>query len=168
MKVVKVSYESIGIIHTPFKEKKNTPIQGCFAPDSKGKVEVFPKCADGLKDIEGFSHLFLIYHFHLAKNYSLLTKPFLDSDCKGIFSIRYFNRPNSIGISLVRLYEVNGNILKIGEVDIVNGTPLLDIKPYVPDFDNRDNARKGWYEHASNRSEYKKNKGIPLQLDNIK
>ena len=149
-----ITYEEIGIIHTPFTEKVNTPIQGIFAPDSKGEVEVFPKYAAGLKDIGGFSHLILIYHFHLAEDCSLITKPFLDKGKRGIFSIRHFNRPNPIGLSVVRLDKVKGNILEVGEVDILDGTPLLDIKPYVADFDIRQNVRQGWYEHASNRRKY--------------
>jgi tRNA-Thr(GGU) m(6)t(6)A37 methyltransferase TsaA len=163
-----ITYEPIGVIHTPFKEQASTPIQGVFAPDSKGEVEVFPQYIDGLKDINGFSHLILIYHFHLSKGYSLLTKPFLNKSNKGIFAIRHFKRPNHIGLSVVRLYSVKGSILEIGEVDIVDGTPLLDIKPYVPDFDNRLNVRNGWYEHASNRIEYEQNKGIPQRIEDFK
>ena len=165
--MVPVTYEPIGIIHTPFRDKASTPIQGVFNPDSTGEVEVFPQYVDGLKDITGFSHLILIYHFHLSEGYSLITRPFLDNEGKGIFSIRHFNRPNPIGISVVRLDQVKSNILTIGEVDILDGTPLLDIKPYMPDFDNRHDVRKGWYEHARNRSEYKKNKGIPQRPEDV-
>ena len=164
--MIQVSYKSIGMIHTPYKEQGITPIQGIYAPDSRGEVEIFPQYVDGLKDIAGFSHLILIYHFHLSNGYSLLRKPFLDNEKKGIFAIRYFKRPNNIGLSVVRLYKVSGSILNVGEVDIVDGTPLLDIKPYVPDFDARDNVRNGWYEHASNRADYKRNKGIP-QDENV-
>jgi len=156
-----VLYEPIGIIHTPFKEKEATPIQGIYNPESKGEVEVFPQYGEGLKDITGFSHLILIYHFHLAEGCSFVISPFLDNEGKGIFSIRHFNRPNPIGLSVVRLDQVHGNILTIGEVDIIDGTPLLDIKPYMPDFDSRHNVKKGWYEHAGNRTEYERNKGIP-------
>jgi tRNA-Thr(GGU) m(6)t(6)A37 methyltransferase TsaA len=163
-----ITYEPIGVIHTPFKEQTGTPIQGIFAPDSRGEVEVFPKYIGGLKDIAGFSHLILIYHFHLAEGYSLSAKPFLDKVSKGIFAIRHFKRPNHIGLSVVRLYAVRGNILEIGEVDIVDGTPLLDIKPYVPDFDNRLNVRNGWYGHVSNRSEYEQNKGISQRIEDTK
>ena len=158
--MVQITYESIGVIHTPFKKQADTPIQGVFAPESKGRVEVFPQYVDGLKDIAGFSHLILIYHFHLAEGYSLTTRPFLDNESKGIFSIRHFNRPNHVGLSVVRLDKVKGSILEISEIDIVDGTPLLDIKPYMPDFDVRHNVRKGWYEDASNISEYKQRKGV--------
>jgi tRNA-Thr(GGU) m(6)t(6)A37 methyltransferase TsaA len=166
--VVRISYESIGVIHTPFKEQANTPIQGVFAPESKGEVEVFPQYIGGLKDITGFSHLILIYHFHLSEGYSLKTKPFLDNGSRGIFAIRHFKRPNNIGLSVVRLYAVKGNMLEIGEVDIVDGTPLLDIKPYVPDFDHRLNVRTGWYNQASNISQYERNKGVPQRLEDFK
>ena len=149
--MVTVTYKPIGIIHTPFQKKTSTPIQGVFDPDITGEVEVFPQYTDGLKDIAGFSHLILIYHFHLAEGYSLITKPFLDSESKGIFSIRHFNRPNPIGMSIVRLDNVKGNVLKIGEVDIMDGTPLLDIKPYMPDFDVRHHVRAGWYEDANDK-----------------
>ncbi|MBN1376668.1 MAG: tRNA (N6-threonylcarbamoyladenosine(37)-N6)-methyltransferase TrmO [Dehalococcoidia bacterium] len=165
--MAKIKYEPIGIIYTPFKKQVNTPIQGVFAPDSKGEVEVFPQYVDGLKDISGFSHIILIYHFHLAEGYSLLAQPFLDKESKGIFAVRHFKRPNNIGLSVVRLYAVKGNLLEIGEVDIVDGTPLLDIKPYVPDFDNRLNVRTGWYKHASNRSEYEQSKGVPQSFEDF-
>jgi tRNA-Thr(GGU) m(6)t(6)A37 methyltransferase TsaA len=158
--VVSLTYEPIGIIRTPFIEKAKTPIQGIFAPDSEGRIEIFPQYADGLKDIAGFSHLILIYHFHLAEGHSLITKPFLDNEGKGIFSIRHFNRPNPIDISVVRLDNVKGNTLTIGEVDIIDGTPLLDIKPYVPDFDARHNVRKGWYKNATNIRVYEQGKGV--------
>jgi tRNA-Thr(GGU) m(6)t(6)A37 methyltransferase TsaA len=166
--VSQITYEPIGVIHSPFKKQADTPIHGVYAPESRGEVEVFPQYADGLNNIAGFSHLILIYHFHLAKGYSLLTEPFLDNGSKGIFSIRHFKRPNSIGLSVVRLYSVRRNILEIGEVDVVDGTPLLDIKPYMPDFDHRLNVRTGWYEQASNRSQYEKNKGVPQRLGDFK
>ena len=140
----KITYRPVGIIHTKFSEKKNTPIQGIFTKDAKGKVEVFPEYAAGLKDIDGFSHLILIYHYHLAKGYSLITMPFLEDELHGIFSIRHFKRPNPIGFSVVKLDQVKGNILEISEVDIIDRTPLLDIKPFVPFFDNRPGAKSGW------------------------
>ena len=162
-----ITYKPIGLIHTSFNEQASTPIQGVFAPESRGEIEVYPQYVDGLKDIAGFSHLILIYHFHLAKDYSLLTEPFLDKASRGIFAIRYFKRPNNIGLSVVRLEKARGSVLEISEVDIVDGTPLLDIKPYVPDFDNRDDVSKGWYEHASNRSEYEQNRGLPQRTEDF-
>jgi tRNA-Thr(GGU) m(6)t(6)A37 methyltransferase TsaA len=149
-----IVYRPIGIIHTPYLEKEQTPIQGCFARESRGYVDVYPEYADGLKDIEGFSHLILIYHFHQAGACQLIAKPFLDKDKKGIFAIRYFTRPNPIGLSVVRLCKVNGSVLEIGEVDMLDGTPLLDIKPYVPQFDVKESVKDGWYQKASERSRY--------------
>jgi len=165
--VIQITYEPIGIIRTPFKEQANTPIQGVFAPDSKGEIEVFSNYADGLKDITGFSHLILLYHFHLSNDYTLQTKPFLDNESKGIFAIRHFKRPNHIGLSVVRLHAVRNNILEIGEVDMVDGTPLLDIKPYVPHFDNRNNVKDGWYQQASNKNIYERNKGVPQRREDF-
>lgn len=165
----RVIYKPIGIIHSPFKEKASTPIQGIYDPGSIGEVEVFPQYSEGLRDIAGFSHLFLIYHFHLAEDFSLITRPFLDNEGKGIFSIRHFNRPNPIGLSVVRLEKVEGNILTIGEVDILDGTPLLDIKPYMALFDARSgqDVRKGWYEQAANRGEYELNKGRKKRVEDF-
>ena len=150
-----ITYKPIGIIHTPYTEKEGTPIQGCFAPDSKGSIELYPEYVEGLKDIEGFSHLMLIYHFHEAGDCQLIAKPFLDKEKRGIFAIRYFTRPNPIGLSIVKLYKVTGNILDIGEVDMLDGTPLLDIKPYVPQFDIKEGVKDGWYQRASERAKYK-------------
>lgn len=116
---------------------------------------MFPEFVEGLQYISGFSHLILIYYFHQAEGYTLLTKPFVDKDNKGIFAIRHYNRPNPIGLSVIRLYRVRDNILDIGGVDMLDGTQLLDIKPYVPQFDVKDNTRNGWYQLASERAKYK-------------
>jgi tRNA-Thr(GGU) m(6)t(6)A37 methyltransferase TsaA len=158
-----IHYQPIGIIHTSFKEQSKTPIQGVFSPDSTGEVEVYQQHSEGLKDISGFSYVILIYHFHLSRGYTLLKKPFLDNTEKGIFSIRHYDRPNPIGISIVRLNEVRDNRLSISEVDIVDGTPLLDIKPYIPDFDIKNPEQKGWYTDAPNLEDYRNRKGIQPQ-----
>ena len=149
-----IIYRPIGIIHTPYAAKEDTPIQGCFSPGNCGEIELYPEYAEGLENIEGFSHLILLYHFHKAEGFQLKTKPFLDKEKKGIFSIRYFARPNPIGLSVVKLLQVNGNHLEIGEVDMLDGTPLLDIKPYVPQFDIKEHVKDGWYPTASERSKY--------------
>lgn len=141
-----ISYKPIGIIQSPFKEPRGTPIQPAAAQDIAGVIEIYPEYVAGLKDIEGFSHLILIYHFHLAKEASLLVKPFLDNELHGIFATRSPGRPNLIGFSVVRLSRVEGNKLHILEVDIVDGTPLLDIKPYVAVFDSKEAVRNGWFE----------------------
>ena len=141
-----IKYIQIGIIHSPFKEPKGTPIQPRAAQGIDGTVEVFQEYTEGLKDIDGFSHVILVYHFHLSKESSLKVKPFMDDQTHGVFSTRAPNRPNPIGISVVQLVKIEGNILQVKDLDIVDGTPLLDIKPYVPEFDIRDAKKKGWLE----------------------
>ena len=139
-----IHYTPIGIIHSPFKEVKGTPIQPAGAEGIEGSIEVFPHYVQGLKDLEGFSHIILLYHFHLAGEPRLTVTPFMDSIPRGVFATRSPQRPNTIGISVVRLIKIEKNILHIKDIDIVEGTPLLDIKPYVPDFDGRDVERIGW------------------------
>jgi tRNA-Thr(GGU) m(6)t(6)A37 methyltransferase TsaA len=141
-----IRYKPIGVICSPFKEPKGTPIQPSAASDVEGIVEVFPKYADGLKDLDGFSHVILLYHFHLSKETSLEVKPYMDEQRHGVFATRAPSRPNSIGISVVRLVKIERNVLHVQNVDIVDRTPLLDIKPYVPDFDVKDVQRTGWLE----------------------
>jgi len=141
-----IKYKSIGVVHSPFKEPKGTPIQPTAAKGIDGTVEVFPEYAEGLKDLEGFSHIILIYHFHLSKRASLKVKPYMDNETHGVFAMRGPSRPNTIGISVVRLVKIEENILHIQDVDIVDGTPLLDIKPYVPEFDIREVEKTGWLE----------------------
>ena len=130
-----VQFKPIGIIHSPFKEPKGMPIQPVGAKDVSGTVELYPEYKEGLKDLEGFSHIILIYYFHLSEGYSLKIKPFLDDNIRGLFSTRAPKRPNPIGVSVVRLEKIEGTTLYISNIDIVDGTPLLDIKPYVPEFD---------------------------------
>jgi len=141
-----IRYKPIGIIHSPFKEPKGTPIQPTSAQGVKGTVEIFPEYVEGLKDLEGFSHIILIYHFHLAKRGALKVMPYMDNELRGVFATRAPSRPNPIGISVVHLIKIKGNILHIEDVDIIDGTPLLDIKPYVPEFDIRKVERIGWLE----------------------
>jgi len=140
----KIIYRPIGIIYTPFKSPKGTPIQPESAKGVKGKVIVNEEYEKGLKDLEEFSHIILIYHFHLIEKHSLLVKPYMDNNLHGVFATRAPKRPNPIGISVVRLLRIEGNTLYIEDVDIVDNTPLLDIKPYVPEFDIR-KVRKIWW-----------------------
>jgi tRNA-Thr(GGU) m(6)t(6)A37 methyltransferase TsaA len=154
-----IRYKPIGIIHSPFKEPKGTPIQPAYSKGTKGTVEVFPEYAEGLQDIKGFSHIILLYHFHLSKTVSLLCKPFMDDTLHGIFSIRGPSRPNPIGISTVRLIRIKNNILQVQDLDIVDGTPLLDIKPYVPEFTKAELIRIGWLEKKINKFPAIKNDG---------
>ncbi len=139
-----IKYKPIGVIHSPFRQAKGTPIQPRSAEGVKGTVEMFPEYIDGLKDLDEFSHIILVYHFHLSRQPSLVVKPFMDDETHGVFATRAPSRPNPIGISTVRLLKIEGNILHIQDVDIIDGTPLLDIKPYVPEFDDRKPAEIGW------------------------
>ena len=134
----------IGIIHSPFREPKEVPIQSSAARDIEGRIEVYQEYITGLEDLDGFSHIILIYYFHLSKDYSLKVKPFMDNTLRGVFATRAPSRPNPLGLSIVRLMKINENILYIKDVDIVDNTPLLDIKPFVPEFDSRNNIRIGW------------------------
>jgi len=139
-----ISCRTIGIIHSPFKTPEGTPIQPTGATDVEGSVEIFSEYAEGLDDLAGFSHIYLIYHFHLSKKFSLKVTPFLDNRQRGLFATRAPSRPNPIGLSVVRLVGVTDGILKVRDIDVVDGTPLLDIKPYVPEFDVRNAERIGW------------------------
>ena len=151
-----VKYEPIGIIHSPFEDPKGMPIQPAGAQGISGTVELQAEYEDGLKDLEGFSHIILIYHFHLSRGYSLQVKPFLDDTPRGVFAVRAPRRPNSIGISVVRLEKIEGTTLYISNVDIVDSTPLLDIKPYVPDFDGVKDVRIGWLVNRSDQAVHKR------------
>ena len=154
-----IKYRPIGVIHSPFKEPPGTPIQPAAALGVEGSVRIFPEYAEGLKDIEGFSHILLLYHFHLIKGFSLKTKSFIDNRLHGVFATRAPARPNPIGISVVRLARVEGELLHILDVDIVDGSPLLDIKPYVSEFDVRDVEKIGWLEKALSRLQKAKDDG---------
>ncbi|MFH1287442.1 MAG: tRNA (N6-threonylcarbamoyladenosine(37)-N6)-methyltransferase TrmO [bacterium] len=134
----------IGVIHTPFTCKQNTPIQP-FKSKAIGTVVVFKKYEEGLSDIEGFSHVLLMYRFHKSRGYKLKTRPFLDKCERGIFSSHYPRRPNQIGISIVKLVRRDKNILTVKHVDMLDGTPLLDIKSYNPHFEPKQEIRVGWY-----------------------
>ncbi|MFH1319415.1 MAG: tRNA (N6-threonylcarbamoyladenosine(37)-N6)-methyltransferase TrmO [Bacteroidota bacterium] len=153
-----IKYNPIGIINTPFTKLEGMPIQPAGAKGVKGTVELKPEYIKGLKDIEGFSYIILIYHFHLSKDFSLEVIPFLDDKPHGLFTTRAPNRPNPIGISTVRLVKVAKNKLYIEDVDIINGTPLLDIKPFIPGFDSRSYGRTGWLTEEKNFSEIRSDK----------
>jgi tRNA-Thr(GGU) m(6)t(6)A37 methyltransferase TsaA len=142
-----ISFNPIGVIHSDHTEHDNTPIQGIFNP-SIGYIEVFEEFKDGLVDIEAFSHLYVLYYFDRATGKNLVQKPFLDGEKdRGIFAIRHFNRPNPIGLSIMELIQVDGNILQVSGVDVLNGTPVLDIKPYVRQFDHRQEVKSGWVDN---------------------
>jgi tRNA-Thr(GGU) m(6)t(6)A37 methyltransferase TsaA len=143
-----ISYRPIGTIYTPFKGIEQVPIQPTGAAGIRGTVEVLPEFVAGLKDLDGFSHIILLYHFHRVSQVKLTVVPFLDVEPRGVFATRAPSRPNPIGLSIVRLLGIEANVLQVENVDIVNGTPLLDIKPYVPAFDHNQVERTGWLEMA--------------------
>lgn len=140
------SYRTIGIIHTPFQQKENVPIQSKRS-NFTGRVEVFPQFSEGLEGIEDFSHIYLLYRFHRSEpSNSLKVKPFLDDQQHGVFTTRYPYRPNPLGISVVQIIERQGNMLSFIGADMLDETPLLDIKPYIPDFDYFQVEKIGWYQ----------------------
>jgi len=143
----------IGVIHTPFNSPEGVPIQGTFAEGATGTVEVYPEFSEGLADLDGVSHIMLLYHFHKINGFSLKCRPFLDNHERGVFATRAPRRPNPLGFSIVDLLGIESNIITIGRVDMIDGTPLLDIKPYVADFDVRAQVKCGWYEKAENRTQ---------------
>ena len=154
-----LTYRPIGVIRTPHKEPKGTPIQPTGAQGIEGTIELNPEYRPGLKDLEGFSHVILLYHFHRAEGYSLQVKPYMDKDTHGVFATRIPGRPNPIGLSVVRLLDIEGGTLRIQDVDILDGTPLLDIKPYVPAFDHRETDRIGWLTGRSGDVQHAKSDG---------
>ena len=139
-----IGTKPIGVISTPFKEAPGTPIQPSAAKGAQGRVEILPEYAEALRDLEGFERIWLIYWFHKCGDYRPTVVPFRDKVEHGLFSTRAPARPNKIGMSAVRLLKIEGNVLLIEDVDILDGTPLLDIKPYVPEFDSYDCKRIGW------------------------
>ena len=143
----------IGIIETPFNDLEGMPIQPSGAKGVRGKIIVNPEYTEGLADIEGFSHLILLYHFHLSKGFNLTVTPFLDKTPRGLFSTRAPRRPNPVGLSIVRITGRQENIIEVEDIDVLNQTPLIDIKPYVPHFDTKVVTRCGWLEQAQDRAE---------------
>ena len=144
--IEEIVYKPIGVIHSPHKEAKGTPIQPTAAEGIAGRVEVYPQYAAGLQDLAGFSYVILLYHFDQVTVPRLKVKPFLDTELRGVFATRAPSRPNPIGLSIVKLVGIQENCLDILGVDVVDGTPLLDLKPYVDRFDTRHSERQGWLE----------------------
>ena len=144
-----ITLKPIGVIHRPFTDPKSMPIQPVSENSGAGTVEVFPEFAAGLSDLEGFSHILLFYHFHRSRAFSLSVIPYLDTEPRGLFATRAPNRPNPIGLSLVRLARVEGTRLQVENIDVLDGTPLLVIKPHVPEFVCAPGARIGWLERVA-------------------
>lgn len=139
-----IKLKPIGTIYTPFKEPVGVPIQSIAGKGIEGRIEVYPEYEEGLADTEGFSHLILLFHLHKSWKKDLKVIPFMDEEYRGVFSTRSPNRPNPIGLSIVELVKREGNILYIRDLDIIDGTPLLDIKPYIPQSDIRETDKIGW------------------------
>ena len=148
MRETAITYRPIGVIRSEHVAAEETPIQSAYAKGCKGQAEVFPEFASGLRDLEGFSHVYLIYHFHQAGSAKLMVKPFLQDIERGVFSTRAPRRPNAVGLSIVELVRREGNVLHLDGVDILDGTPLLDIKPYTAKFDCIKTARNGWQDEV--------------------
>ncbi len=142
----------IGVIHTSFDTKESAPIQGVFHPDAIGTVEILFEFAEGLLDIDLFSHLILLYHLDRATDVKLVLRPFLDDTPHGIFATRHPCRPSGIGLSIVKLLGREGNLLQVSGIDVLDGTPLLDIKPYVTRFDCFPEASEGWFSGKEKRA----------------
>ncbi len=141
---ISVSIEQIGTIHSPYTSLENMPIQPVGAKEVEGTAVLRPELAPGLRDLDGFSHIYLLYHFHRAGNVKLEVVPYLDTRARGVFATRSPLRPSGIGMSIVEVLRVEDNVVFLRGVDVLDGTPLLDIKPYIPQFDQRENVRTGW------------------------
>jgi tRNA-Thr(GGU) m(6)t(6)A37 methyltransferase TsaA len=149
--MMKIEYRPIGVIRTPHQSTESAPIQPSRSEGARGTVELYEEFVDGLADLDGFSHVILLYHLHKVGAYRLRVKPFLDTRIRGLFATRAPWRPNPIGLSVVRLDGIEAHVLAVRDVDMLDGSPLLDIKPYVPDFDHRSGFRLGWLEVALKR-----------------
>ena len=144
MNETEIILHPIGIIHSPYKESADIPIQGIFKSKAEAWVELKDKYADGLKDLDGFSHAIILYYFHKSQREEIEGRPFLEQDKHGIFAIRSPHRPNHIGFSVVKIKKIETNKMYFTEVDMLDQTPVLDIKPYIKYFDNRDDVKCGW------------------------
>lgn len=146
-----IEYRPIGVVHSPFTEQHGTPIQPSRADGARGTVEVFAEFVEGLGDLDGFSHIYLLCHLHKSAGYELKVVPYLDTVRRGLFATRAPCRPNPIGLSVVGLVGIEGNVLTVENIDMLDGTPVLDIKPYVGEFDDREDIRTGWLASARKR-----------------
>ncbi len=145
----KICYHAIGVVHSPFKEPGGAPTQPRRARGTRGQVEIYPEFVEGLSDLDGFSHIIMLCHFHRSEGFRLKVTPHWDPLPRGLFATRAPRRPNPIGLSIVRLERIEGNILHIIDLDMLEGTPVLDIKPYVREFDDKEKIRVGWLEGKS-------------------
>lgn len=141
---MKITFKPIGIIHSPFTKLENMPIQPTGSLGTQGTIEILPEFTEALQDLDGFSHFYVIYYFHMTSGWKARVKPFLDDQKRGLFSTRAPKRPNPIGLSLLEIISIQENIITVNNIDILDNTPLLDIKPYVPQFEPAENIRIGW------------------------
>ena len=150
--MTEIIFRPIGIVKTEFESKRGIPVQVVHGSDKTGRVEIYEQYVEGLKDLDDFSHIHLLYHFHNHKDYKLTVIPYLDTIPRGLFSTRAPKRPNGIGMSLVEVIKVRGNIIEFRGVDMINNTPLLDIKPYFPLIDTREGAKCGWFDKLEKKN----------------
>ncbi len=146
-----IEYTPIATVHTPFTDPEGMPIQPSRADGAEGRVVVDEQYREGLADLAGFSHIILLCHMHRTGPHRLKVTPFLDDELRGLFATRSPRRPNPIGLSVLRLTRIDGTTLHVADVDLLDGTPVLDIKPYVNEFDHLSGVRLGWLEHALKR-----------------
>ncbi len=151
-----ISFRPVGVIRSKHTDPDKTPIQPVYAKGCEGRAEIFPEFAEGLLDIEGFSHLYLIYHLDRAEPARVIIKPFLQDIVHGVFATRFPCRPNAIGLSIVELIRREDNILYLDGLDVLDHTPLLDIKPYRSKFDAHQTARNGWYDRVDAKTEWQR------------
>lgn len=143
----KICFQPVGLVHSEFKKLNEIPIQYSLS-HGKGTLEIFPKYRDALKDLEGFSHLICLYYFDMVKQpVPLLSKPFLDENIHGVFAIRTPFRPNPIGFSVFKIIKINNEEITVENIDVLDKTPILDIKPYIPQFDAVSAFKIGWIEN---------------------
>ena len=154
-----ITYHAIGIVHSHFTAPEGTPIQPAAGKDVQATIEIFPDYVKGLIDLNGFSHIYVLFHMHLAKSKSLLVTPFLDTEQHGVFATRSPGRPNPIGLSVVQLEKIESNILHVKNIDIIDGSPVLDIKPYIPAFDVHEVYSSGWFEKNIHKLNTQKDDG---------
>jgi tRNA-Thr(GGU) m(6)t(6)A37 methyltransferase TsaA len=155
----RITYQPIGIINSPFQDVQGMPIQPSRSKGVEGTVQIYEAYHQGLQDLDGFSHIILLYHFHQVGHSSLTVTPFLDTKPHGVFATRAPTRPNTIGLSIVKLNRIVAGILHIEGVDILDGTPLLDIKPYIPAFDHPAEVKTGWLPGDAGKLEHRLSDG---------
>ncbi len=156
-----IAYRPIGVVRSPHTDPKSTPIQPCYATGIEGRIEIDPALEEGLDDLDGFSHIVLIFHFHRARPCRLKVVPYLDDEPRGVFATRAPTRPNPIGMSVVRLLRREGCLLHVADIDILDGTPLLDIKPHIARFGVDGPVRSGWQESVSDAEALRRGRRLP-------